>query len=142
MRLKSVVGDATRPEGDGPKVLVHVCDDLGLWGAGFAKAVSKRWKGPERDYRAACKAGELKLGVARFVEAEPGLTVASLVARRGVRRVQLRPEALREALGAAARYAREKKASVHMPRIERWKDVERILRDTLRGLRVTVYDLA
>jgi O-acetyl-ADP-ribose deacetylase (regulator of RNase III) len=151
MSVKIVVGDATRPEGDGPKVLVHVCNDLGLWGAGFVKAVSKRWKAPERDYLKAFKAGELKLGRVRFVEVEPGLTVASMVAQRGVRRgrsVPLRYPSLRETLAEVARYAREKKASVHMPRIGcglaggRWKDVEPILRATLAGLRVTVYDLA
>ena len=149
--MKILIGDATRPEGDGPKVLAHVCNDLGLWGAGFVRAVSKRWKGPERDYRAAFEAGALTLGTVRFVEVTPELTVANMVAQRGVRRgrsVPLRYPALRAALIEVGRFARERKASVHMPRIGcglaggRWEEVEPILKETLDGLSVTVYDLA
>ena len=145
------MGDATRPEGDGPKVLVHVCNDLGLWGAGFVKAVSARWPEPERDYLKAHKDGRLALGSVRFVEVDGGLTVASLIAMRGVRRgkgAPIRYDALREALFQVAAFARDRKSSVHMPRIGcglaggRWEEVEPILRDTLSGLSVTVYDLA
>lgn len=37
------VGDATQPVGDGPKILVHVCNDIGAWGRGFVVALSRRW---------------------------------------------------------------------------------------------------
>ncbi|HEX7900360.1 MAG TPA: macro domain-containing protein [Planctomycetota bacterium] len=150
--MRTVVGDATRPEGDGPKVLAHVCNDLGLWGAGFVLAVSARWPGPERDYLKTHAAGGLALGSVRFVEVGGSLTVASMVAMHGVRRVGKKPpiryDALREALSQVAVYARERQASVHMPRIAcglaggRWQDVEPIITSTLAGLAVTVYDLA
>ena len=145
------MGDATRPEGDGPKVLAHVCNDLGLWGAGFVKAVSARWPEPERDYLRTSKAGGLVLGGVRFVDVGGGLTVANMVAMRGVRRgkkVPIRYDALREALSQVGGFARERGASVHMPRIGcglaggRWEEVEPIVLDTLKGLAVTVYDLA
>lgn len=35
-------GDATQPVGEGSKVLVHVCNDIGGWGRGFVLAVSAR----------------------------------------------------------------------------------------------------
>lgn len=51
-KLTSRTGDATQPEGTGPRVLVRVCNDQGLWGAGFVLALSRRFKAPEAAYRA------------------------------------------------------------------------------------------
>ncbi len=49
--LRIIKGDATCPQAKGPKVIAHVCNDLGGWGKGFVLAVSKRWAEPERAYR-------------------------------------------------------------------------------------------
>lgn len=148
-----VVGDATRPVGSGPKVLAHVCNDLGLWGAGFVLALSKRYPAAEREYLKVFANGGLDLGRVQFVEAGKDLTVANMVAQRGVRRVKgppIRYEALRRALDEVGLYALERSASVHMPRIGcglaggRWDKVEPLVRGSLaaRGIPVTVYDLA
>lgn len=51
MNLTYQIGDATQPNGDGPRIIVHVCNDVGGWGKGFVVAVSKRWREPERRYR-------------------------------------------------------------------------------------------
>ncbi len=45
-------GDATSPQAKGPKVIAHICNDLGGWGKGFVVAISRRWPEPEREYRA------------------------------------------------------------------------------------------
>ena len=42
--IRYVTGDATRPEGEGPKIIVHICNDIGAWGRGFVLALSKRFK--------------------------------------------------------------------------------------------------
>ena len=47
-----VRGDATTPSGKGPKIIAHVCNDIGGWGKGFVLALSRRWPEPERAYRA------------------------------------------------------------------------------------------
>mgnify|MGYP002351074259 FL=1 len=39
-------GDATKPEGLGPRIIAHICNDVGLWGKGVVLAISKRWKLP------------------------------------------------------------------------------------------------
>jgi O-acetyl-ADP-ribose deacetylase (regulator of RNase III) len=44
-------GDATVPQAKGTKLIVHVCNTLGGWGAGFVLAISKRWEQPEAMYR-------------------------------------------------------------------------------------------
>lgn len=49
--LRIVRGDATSPQARGPKIIAHICNDLGGWGKGFVLAVSRRWPEPERAYR-------------------------------------------------------------------------------------------
>ena len=51
MPINYLEGDATQPIGNGPKIIVHVCNDIGGWGKGFVVAISKRWKEPEAEYR-------------------------------------------------------------------------------------------
>ena len=51
MEIKYIKGDATRPIGDGSKLILHICNDVGAWGSGFVVALSKRWKEPEQKYR-------------------------------------------------------------------------------------------
>lgn len=41
-RIRCIQGDATRPDTDGPVIIVHVCNDVGGWGRGFVVAISKR----------------------------------------------------------------------------------------------------
>ena len=51
MKIKYVVGDATSPqvEENTPFIIVHVCNNKNRWGAGFVKALSSKWKQPERE---------------------------------------------------------------------------------------------
>ena len=162
MGLKSVTGDATRPEGAGPKVIVHVCNDVGGWGAGFVVALSKRWKAPEEAYRRWYRQGTgggggdppFALGEVQFVPVEDGLWVANLIGQRDVRPSggvpPVRYEAIAAGLAKVAAFAKEHGASVHMPRIGAglaggdWKRISEIIEQELigRGVAVTVYTLA
>lgn len=54
-----VRGDATSPRGKGSKIIAHVANVEGGWGAGFVLAVSRRWKSPEREYRKWHKQGSI-----------------------------------------------------------------------------------
>ncbi len=50
IRYKS--GDATNPIiKTGTRVIAHICNDSGKWGAGFSGALSNQWKEPEEFYR-------------------------------------------------------------------------------------------
>ena len=78
-------GDATDLrsfEPDRPKLLAHVCNDQGLWGAGFSGALSARWKEPEIQYRHCTP----QIGDVQFVAVEGRTVVANMVAQHGVRR--------------------------------------------------------
>ena len=50
--IRYVTGDATRPQGEGPQIIAHVCNDLGRWGKGFVVAISKRWPQPREQFLA------------------------------------------------------------------------------------------
>jgi O-acetyl-ADP-ribose deacetylase (regulator of RNase III) len=147
-------GDATCPQASGVKIIAHVCNDLGKWGKGFVLALSRRWDGPERAYRDwhRDRAGnDFGLGVAQFVQVEPYVWVANMVAQHGVkggRTPPIRYEAVESCLARIAAKALELGASVHMPRIGcglaggRWERIEPLVSKTLceADVAVTVYD--
>lgn len=155
LKIQYVVGDATAPDGDGTKVILHVVNDRGGWGRGFVLAISKRWKGPEAQYRALHAQGKLKLGVCPpLVQVEPGLYVANCCAQRGYStpwKPALDYDALRECLAQVRSLVGQLgvPGSIHCPRIGtglgggEWDLVEGILQEELteQGVPVTVYDL-
>lgn len=148
-------GDATHPQGSGPRILVHVVNDAGAWGKGFVLAVSARWRLPEQRYREWAQAydGVLPLGNTQLVQVEPQMWVANMVAQHGIRWIDGQPPiryvALFQCLSAVARHAGALSATVHMPRIGcglaggDWNRVSDTVHATLcaRGVSVTVYDL-
>ena len=152
-----VHGDATAPVGEGPKIIVHVCNDVGGWGRGFVTAISKRWREPEQQYRAWHRGkGEspFELGQVQLVRVGEKLWVANLLGQRGLRSEgktpPIRYDAVRAGLRRVCAHARAEGASVHMPRIGcglaggRWEEIGPIVHDELvaKGVRVTVYDFA
>ncbi|MEU3917499.1 macro domain-containing protein [Streptomyces sp. NPDC029004] len=155
LEIEYVRGDATTPRGKGVKLIAHVCNDLGGWGKGFVLAISRRWPGPEAEYRRwhRERAGnDFGLGAVQYVQVGPYLWVANMVGQRGMRSgskgVPVRYDAIDTALGALAEKAAELETSVHMPRIGcglaggKWSRVEPLIAQRLtgRGIPVTVYD--
>ncbi len=154
-KIEFTNGDATQPISAGAKVIVHVCNDIGGWGAGFVLAISKRWSEPEAAYRSWHAGKEelpFELGQVQFVPVEPQLWVANMIGQRGIRRSGGKPpiryEAVQDGLAKVAQFAQEHSASVHMPRIGcglaggKWERIETEIESTLvaNGIAVTVYD--
>lgn len=149
-------GDATLPT-KRPAMIVHVCNDVGGWGAGFVLAISRRWPEPEQRFRQWAKGSAevpYELGQVQFVQVEPDLWVANLVGQHGLRRTggmpPVRYDAIREGLAKVAMKARDLDLSVHMPRIGcglaggTWEEIGPIVEEELaqKGVDVTVYDFA
>jgi O-acetyl-ADP-ribose deacetylase (regulator of RNase III) len=148
-------GDATHPDGDGPRLIVHVCNDAGGWGAGFSGVLSRRWPEPEREYRARARGRGAHLGLVQFVPVEADITVVNMVAQHGIGPDRhgtppIRYDILRVCLAMVAAVALDPPVTpVHMPRIGcglaggRWDTVEKIIEQVLCGVGVpvTVYDL-
>jgi O-acetyl-ADP-ribose deacetylase (regulator of RNase III) len=149
-----MTGDATAPVGEGQKLIVHVCNDIGAWGAGFVLALSKRWKEPEKSYKDWFKSGsDFELGKVQFVQVEESIVVANVIGQTGIRRRKTDPSpvsysAIESGLIEVADFTKSNLASVHMPRIGcglaggDWTKVEEIIDRVLiaQNIHVIVYD--
>jgi O-acetyl-ADP-ribose deacetylase (regulator of RNase III) len=153
--LRILKGDATSPQAKGPKVIAHICNDLGGWGKGFVLAVSRRWPQPERDYRDWHRhraANDFALGAVRLIQVQDDIWVANMIGQHGMRSGSqgppIRYPAVEQCLRTLGDRAIELRASVHMPRIGcglaggRWDRIEPLINAALgqRGILVTVYD--
>ena len=169
--IEYVTGDATRPPaGPGPKIIAHVCNDAGGWGAGFVVALSRRWSEPERAYRAWFKkettdalhkvTGKFALGESQIVSVQGSMSilgtetagsvhVLNMVAQEGFgpsKEPRIRYPALALCLRHLDRFASDLGATVHAPRIGcglgggEWERVAALV-SRLVETRVFVYDL-
>ena len=166
--INYVVGDATRPQGGGVKLIAHVCNNKGGWGSGFVVALSRRCKTPEHKYREWYRNGQdddgipFELGFLQLADfTEPDVKVVNMIAQNGIRHRADAPPAIDypalrqclDALGQGATTWYEATGivpSIHMPRIGcglgggDWAVVEESILASLvdvYGLAVTVYDL-
>jgi len=149
--IRYVTGDATCPIGTGNKIVAHVCNDIGAWGAGFVLAVSRRWPLAREAYLAQKQDHGLVLGTVGIVKVEDAIWVANMIAQHGIRSQRSTPpiryDALKKCLAGVASHAREFHATVHMPRIGcglaggRWEMIEPLICGELARIEVFVYDL-
>lgn len=159
MSINYVAGDATTPTGQGRRIIIHCCNNLGYWNAGFVKALSKRWSAPERAYREWATGNDKRipfmLGNVQFVKVDTDLCVANIIGQSGIARggftypPPIRYEAIRKALQRVCEVAINYDASIHMPRMGaghaggNWGLIAEIVEAELcsKGVSVTVYDL-
>jgi hypothetical protein len=84
-KINYVIGDATAPQGDGLKIIVHVCNDIGAWGAGFVLALTNKWSEPERMYRNWSFSDKgYHLGAIQYVSVESDIIVCNLIGQHGI----------------------------------------------------------
>ena len=149
---------AARPPGV-TRLVAHVVNDVGGWGAGFTRAVSRFSPIPEQRYRAWANDPHrisFKLGHVQPVHTEdPETIVINLLAQHGYSRPH-HPAIQYDALRLCLRKVRHvyerttatRKAEIVMPRIGcglaggQWSVVSDLIADELAGIPVTVYDLA
>lgn len=155
-----IEGDATRPQGEGLKIIAHCCNNIGGWGAGFVVALSRRWARPEAEYRSWFQRhGEVGfrnlLGAMQLVPVEHDIAVANIIGQHGTRasggEIPIRYEAISKGFGFIAQHAQtiaDRPVSVHMPRIGcglaggSWSQIEPLIdrHFVTKGIPVTVYD--
>jgi O-acetyl-ADP-ribose deacetylase (regulator of RNase III) len=162
MPITYLRGDATHPAGEGKRLIVHICNDMGAWGRGFVMALSARWDEPERAYREWHRSGytlydhhqeEFKLGNIQLVSVQNsratlGLWVVNMIAQHGIGVKDgvppIRYDALRECLTKVAGHCNGGRIS--MPRIGcglaggTWEKVGPIVEETVGHLDVFVFD--
>ncbi len=154
-RIRYVTGDATKPRGLGPRVLAHIINDKAIsWGRGFASAVASKWPKSESAFRDRVfkDKSTLRLGNTFYTEVEPDLWTFQMICQHGygaAPTTRIRYSALKACLDELVRFADERNATVHMPRLgtgyggARWEVVEDIIDETVcgAGIPVTVYEL-
>ena len=157
-KINYVVGDATNPTfgQEGHKIIAHVCNDIGKWGAGFVLAISKRWYSPREAYIiwSNSKSETFAIGNTQFVEVKningEKTIVANMIAQSGtINKYNPQPlnyDALRATLTTIGLYAQVSGASVHLPKMigcglagGKFEIVEQIINDTLIRMGVEVY---
>jgi O-acetyl-ADP-ribose deacetylase (regulator of RNase III) len=152
MPIHYIQGDATSPQGKGPKVVAHIVNSIGKWGKGFVMAASSRWPDARAQYlkwhqhRAA---NDFGLGAVQFLQVEPWIWVANMVGQEGIATGSKGPPIRYEALQSCLTRLRAQlpeRASVHMPRIGcglaggKWERIEPLIVAALNDVEVTVYD--
>jgi O-acetyl-ADP-ribose deacetylase (regulator of RNase III) len=162
MIINYLQGDTTRPIRPNA-LIVHVCNNNGGWGKGFVLALSARWRAPERAYRnwfdnkfnapQVIEDKRFVLGNVQFVPiTSEDFWVANMIAQNSVRKkydpidkVFLDYDALKLTLDKSFKFAKEKKLSVHMPRIGcglaggKWHLIEPIINEIINMYSVDTY---
>lgn len=142
-----IKGDATNPIGNGEKVIIHICNNIGAWGAGFVVALSNKWPTTKSSYLnwknpTLCMIQKLKV--------EQDIFVINMIAQNNIRSknnpTPIRYDALEACLIKVVLNI-PTNASIHMPRIGcglaggSWDKVEKIINKTIQLNQVYVYDL-
>lgn len=157
-KLNYLKGDATAPVGEGKKIICHVCNNIGGWGAGFVLALSRKWKEPEKSYREWFRGNEksfpFQLGEVQFVKVENDIVVANMIGQHttsysrdkdGNLIPPIRYNAIEECLNKVAEYAKQHNCSVHMPKIGAglaggdWNKIEEIINKCLVEKNIQTY---
>jgi O-acetyl-ADP-ribose deacetylase (regulator of RNase III) len=153
--INYVTGDATCPVGEGNKIIVHICNDAGHWGAGFTASLDQRWFKPQvafTHFKMLCVDEFLELGTVQVVKVEDDIWVVNLIGQHRTGNSgaipPIRYQAVLKGLRRVARIASSRDASVHMPRIGcglaggTWNQIEPLIQQALinEGITVTVYD--
>jgi len=145
-----IQGDATLPISSG--ILLHVCNDIGLWGAGFVVALSKRYPETQLKYLECYRKGYAVLGMCIPQVINDDLTIIHMIAQKGVRSksnpIPLQYDKLETCLHKIN--SKFPEATIHMPRIGcglgggDWNKVEPLIvnrLDSNNDREVFIYDL-
>jgi len=151
--INYILGNAVEPIGVDNKIIVHVCNDIGAWGAGFVLAVSKKWPHIKKEYLSLFKDYKKPiLGSVQFVVAEKKIVIANLIGQEGIGRKNspIRYVAIERGLEQIKELAEKYNTSIHMPRIGcglaggKWEEIEAIIERVFEKskVKIIVYDLS
>lgn len=155
MFLVETIADALHTERTGnEKVLImHCCNDVGLWGKGFVKEITLRYGSKIQEeyrewYRLTNHCGRLKLGSVQFIQYDDQTCFANMIAQYGVRTFHgvppIRYDSLQECLIEVFKFAVEHKYIVRCPLIGcglaggDWNVVQEIIRSVGKDVDVRV----
>lgn len=151
--IQYIKGDATNPIGDGKKIIIHCCNDIGAWGAGFVIALSRKWPVTKSEYLKWHKSkNSFKLGSVQFVKVEDNIIVGNMIGQHGIgnrnKTPPIRYSAIEKCLEKVQIAASRNNASVHAPKFGaglaggEWKTIEALIIKCLssQNISVTIYN--
>lgn len=163
MIVDYIKGDATKPlcDPDAFNLLIHGCNDLGAWGAGFTGALDKKWPIAGYSYREwshnKIGAYPFKLGEIQAVDIEDGLIIVNMITQQGLiskdNPTPAKLWAINKGMSIVRQYSfKSGSVLLHMPKIGcglgglKWPDVEQVLHDVFDGyteglFTIKVYEL-
>jgi len=161
--IKYVKGDVLRPIGNGYKLIIHCCNDLGLMGSGVAKALFLKWPSVKEEYvswkqESDSSTADFLLGNIQIVKTESDISVINMIGQHGIaisgENPPIRYEAIESCLLKVKDLVRLKEfegemVSIHAPRFGaglakgNWDLIEKLIIDNLcnNDIDVIVYDL-
>ena len=153
--IKRVSGDVRVPIGNGNKIIIHCCNDIGVMGAGVAAAIAQKWAIVKIQYKQWHRSNKgFKLGNVQYVKVEDDIVVCNMIGQKGIRSrgnvSPIRYGAIKKCLEKVKEAALKNNASVHCPYLMGcglaggdWKKVEPMLQEILcdNGVLVTTYNI-
>ena len=150
-----VRGDATEPRGTGNKIIAFVVNDkTPRWGAGFGLAIRKKWDFVQKAFEDWTEQNPhvFCLGNIHSSSIVDNLEAVQLICQRGYgqsSKPRIRYGDLQKCLQDLSVLAKERNASVHMPKIGsgeaqgNWSIILEMIEQTLcsTGVEVTIYEL-
>lgn len=145
-KLKYINGDVTSPIGDGKKLIIHCCNDIGVMGAGVALALANKWPVVKSLYKLWHKSdifdkndfctimydesdtpiesdfnSSFHLGAVQFIQVEDNIVVGNMIGQHHIRpdsngRPPIRYKAISKCLEKVNTWCKENNATVHAPR--------------------------
>ena len=139
-------------DNDGKTVILHICNNVGGYGKGFAKELAEVYPKARVAYRKWYQSKNgFALGEVQFVKVEDGVYVVNMVAQEGFRTennpIAVRYEALEECLRKIKNSAVLRNAEIILPKIGtgygggQWGKIKSILEKELEGASMTVYEM-
>ncbi|WP_052324154.1 ImmA/IrrE family metallo-endopeptidase [Flavihumibacter sp. ZG627] len=121
-RIVLEYGDATKPRGNGIKIIAQVVNTSGGLGIGFGKALAKNYPVVKKEMEKwHSNKGDYILGNTNLIQVNDTTYVFQMLAQKGLypkgNEIPLKYNELRNCLIQLAEAAHELKASVHMPQI-------------------------
>jgi O-acetyl-ADP-ribose deacetylase (regulator of RNase III) len=86
MSVKIIQGNCLEPIGDGKKVIVQSCNDLGVMGSGIAKSILDKWPVVKEKYTEwSVKTDKsFRLGEIQFVLVEEDILICNIIGQKGL----------------------------------------------------------
>lgn len=150
--IKYINGDATLPQGDGKKLVIHIVNDIGRFGSGFAKAVMDRYPIVRASYIEKFEKGNpLRLADVQFVKVNDDLWFANMVGQSGVigknNPIPIKYDAVRKCLQKVKEFAQTNGMTIFGPKFGsqlaggNWTTIEKIIDEELTsyGVDINIY---